>query len=92
MILGVGALVYLLQNVFVLLLPIDGTGYTSPQGIWMGIMLLIVSIFFGLSQVIGWMMPSKLKAYFNRGFTPATDDHPEELSEEELMKQLMEEK
>ncbi|WP_371801844.1 hypothetical protein [Candidatus Lokiarchaeum ossiferum] len=91
-ILGIGALVFLLQNLFVFLLPMDGTGYTSIQGMIVGILLLIVSIFFGACQLIGWIMPPKLKAYFNRDFQPKNSyqNINEDLTEEELMKQLME--
>lgn len=91
-ILGIGALVFLLQDLFVFLLPMDGTGYTSPRGIIVGILLLLVSIFFGVTQLIGWIMPPQLKAYFNRNYHPKSSilDNDEDLTEEELMKQLME--
>lgn len=90
-ILGIGALIFLLQTVFIFLLPTDGTGYSGSQGLAVGTVLLIISLVFGASQLLAWIMPQWLKRYFNKGFQAQSVDQMTEMSEEELMKQLLEE-
>lgn len=92
-ILGLGTSAYFFQSIFVVLLPTDGNGFTSSLGFSLGIVLLIINLFFVFSYLIAWIMPQKLKDLLNRGYITNDEEFLsdiEELSEEDLMKALLE--
>ena len=76
------------NSVLYYLLPITGeSAFQSPIFVIVAVLLLVTNIIFTFGNVIGWLMPDKLKKYFNRKYeNPFTG--VEELSDDEIMNQL----
>ena len=74
-----------------LFLPTDGTGYTEGKGLALGIVLLILNLIFVSLYLIAWIMPDWLKTYLNHNYKTADiQNYSSEKSEDELLKELME--
>jgi hypothetical protein len=65
-------------------MPYEG-GFETTYGLLIGIFFLISILIFTLGNLIGWVMPERLKLYLNRGYQPSTE---QELSEVEIMEKI----
>lgn len=88
--LGFGTFIYILQNPILFFLPTDGTAYTGDRGFRLGLLLLIMYLTFALTFLAAWVMPSKLKKFFNKNYISKSASSDFDLSEEDLLKQLEE--
>ncbi len=68
-------------------IPLADTADIVSMILWYSVVVII--LIFILIQFFAWVMPSWLKNYLNRGYVPP-EEKLEELSEEEIMKQLEE--
>ena len=75
LILGISSVLLSLNGVIMLFMPWTRKGFED-------------SLAFSAGSVIGWMMPQKLKKYFNRNFQPIPEV---DLSEKELMEKIKKE-
>ncbi len=85
LIIGFSSIILSFNGIIMLLMPWTTKGFEDPQGFIVGILMFTVTIIFSAGSVIGWIMPLKLKKYFNRNFQPITE---EDLSEKELMEKI----
>ncbi len=91
LILGTSAFFISLNSIFYLFLPYTPDLLNNPQYIVVAILISSMNVIFSLGNLMGWMMPNKLKIFFNRNFEPATyEDLPEKDLMEKLKSQLSE--
>lgn len=57
---------YAFAPAFWLLLPTDGTGYTSPFGIILGVMTLFITMFHAIANLLYWTMPGWFAGWLDR--------------------------
>ena len=88
LILGISSVLLSLNGVIMLFMPWTRKGFEDPLAFTIGILIFTVTIIFSAGSVIGWMMPQKLKKYFNRNFQPIPEV---DLSEKELMEKIKKE-
>ncbi|MGB5912887.1 MAG: hypothetical protein WBH31_16985 [Promethearchaeia archaeon] len=77
------ALILALSDIFTFFLP-PGGGYEAVHPALM-IFTALSFIIFSFGNLIAWIMPKRLKNYFNRGYTPPSD---EVLTENELLEKI----
>jgi len=80
-IIGFSSIFFGLNGFILPFIPI-GAGYNN---LFFTILVAITVFIFTFGSLIGWVMPRKLKKYFNRNYKTITD---ESLSEEELMSKI----
>lgn len=80
---AISGLFLAISGVLTIFMPIEG-GYESVPPI-VTIFIAVSFIIFSVGNLIAWVMPRKLKNYFNRGYTPISD---EKLSESELLENI----
>ncbi len=85
LLIGIAALILSLEGVLWLFLPPSPEGFENPQSFIIGFLVVIVYTLFTLTSLIVWIMPKKLKNFFNRNYKNA---HDNKLSEEELLSQI----
>ncbi len=88
LIIGICTLILSSEGIVWLFMPWTTEGYYNPQGLIVGFIVIIVFVTFSVGSVIGWMMPQKLRNYFNKGFQPIKE---ESLSENELIEKIISE-
>lgn len=84
LIVGISAIFLIAQSIPNVLMPYR-VSFESPLMATLTIIITIFNIIFAILSLIAWVMPKKLKSYFNRDYSK-TDD--EELSEDELLVQI----
>ena len=84
LIIGYSSCFFVLFAFLCLLMPYEG-GFETPYGLLIGIFFLISILIFTLGNLIGWVMPERLKLYLNRGYQPSIE---QELSEVEIMEKI----
>jgi hypothetical protein len=81
LILGISSGFFLLNGFILPLIPIEGNYANLPYTI-----MIAISIFvFSIGNLIGWIMPKRLKKIFNKNFVKTTDI---DLSEKELIDKI----
>jgi hypothetical protein len=83
LLIGFSSLMLALSNISSFFLPYQG-GYESVNPIHI-VFIAISFIIFSFGNLIAWLMPKKLKIYFNRNYKPKVQ---EDLSENELMEKI----
>lgn len=81
LILGFSSTFFILNGFILPFVPIVGDYENLPFTILIAITIYIFSI----GNLIGWVMPKRLKAYFNRNYKPTSE---EEISEKELLDKI----
>ena len=85
LIIGILSSLLSLNGIIMLFMPWTTKGFEDPHAFIVGILIFIVTIIFSAASIIGWMMPQKLKRYFNRNYQIIPE---EDLSEKELMERI----
>ncbi len=89
----IGVTPYLLQGFLIFFIPSDGLIFASPQGFGVGLVLMLLNLWYAYVYLFAWIMPKWLKKILNQGYTPAVqhaETEDEELSDEELERMFME--
>ena len=84
LIVGISAILLAAQSFPTILTPYGYT-FDSPFMASLALIITLLNIIFAILSLIAWVMPRKLKEYFNRGYFKTED---EELSEEQLLAQV----
>jgi len=66
-----------------LLIPFNSLSFEELDAFILGVLIAFMTLIFSVGNLIGWIMPRKLKNYFNRNYKPIEE---ETFSEIELMK------
>nr|MDO8110148.1 hypothetical protein [Candidatus Sigynarchaeota archaeon] len=76
---GISGGIYAILPAMWYLIPIDGNGYVSPQGVAVGVTVL--SIFLAQSSInlLCWVMPPFFKSFLNKGFVAPQGETPKGL-------------
>ncbi|MFX0072827.1 MAG: hypothetical protein ACFFAO_17245 [Candidatus Hermodarchaeota archaeon] len=84
-IIGFSALILLIEAVAILFWPNSAEGLRDPQALLIGFIMTLETVIFSIGSIIGWMMPKKLKNYFNKDFTYGIE---EPLDEDKLLEKI----
>jgi len=84
LIVGISAIFLAAQSFPIILFPYRAS-FESPLMATITILIVFLNIIFAVLSLIAWVMPKKIKDYFNRNYSKSED---EDLSEEELLAQV----
>lgn len=84
LIVGISAIFLASQSIPTIMVPFQ-VSFESPLMATLTILITTLNIIFAVLSLIAWVMPKKLKEYFNRNYSKLED---EELSEEQLLAQV----
>ena len=84
LIVGISAIFLIAQSIPNVLMPYR-VSFESPLMVTLTIIITILNIIFAILSLIAWVMPKRIKSYFNRNY-PKLED--EELSEDYLLAQI----
>lgn len=84
LIVGISAVFLIAQSIPNFLMPYR-VSFESPLMATLTIIITIFNIIFAILSLIAWVMPKRIKSYFNRDYSTSED---EDLSEEELLEQI----
>ncbi|MFX0023056.1 MAG: hypothetical protein ACFE9S_12085 [Candidatus Hermodarchaeota archaeon] len=87
LIIGYSSLIITLNSIVYLLFPTNTYDWEAIFPFTLGLLLTINTTIFSLSNLVAWIMPQKLKNYFNKDYQGIVE---EDLSEDELMKTIKE--
>ena len=82
LILGISSVIISFNGIFYLFMPFNAKSFEELQTFIKGLLILIMVLIFSVGNLIAWMMPTKLKNYFNRNYKSFKEEH---LNEKELM-------
>ena len=82
LILGISSIIISFNGIFYLFMPFNAKSFEELQTFIIGLLILIMVIIFSLGNLIAWMMPEKLKNYFNRNYQSIEEEN---LSEKQLI-------
>ena len=85
LILGIAALFSSLNSILYMFLPYTPDLLDNLQYVIMAMLIASMNAVFSIGNVLGWMMPRKLKQYYDRNFKPSVF---EDLPEEELIEKI----
>jgi hypothetical protein len=84
LIVGISSIFLAAQSFPIILFPYRAS-FESPLMATITILIVFLNIIFAILSLIAWVMPKKLKDYFNRNFTKFED---EKISEEQLLERI----
>lgn len=84
LIVGISSLFLAAQSFPIVLFPYRAS-FESPLMATITIIIVLLNIIFAMLSLIAWIMPKKLKGYFNKDYSKLED---KELSEEQLLAQV----
>lgn len=85
MLIGYSSLIITINSILYLILPIDTYDWEHLNSFIIGLLLTIDTTIFSLANLFAWVMPKKLKSYFNRHYQGITE---EDLTEDEIMNKV----
>ena len=84
---GYSSLIMILNSVLYYLFPIDSYSWEQLYPFIIGFWVTINTTIFSISNLVAWIMPSKLKKYLNRNYQGIIEDN---LNEKEIMNKIRE--
>ncbi|MFX0060430.1 MAG: hypothetical protein ACFE85_13480 [Candidatus Hodarchaeota archaeon] len=79
---GVGSNIYTFSIFFYYFIPYNVLGLYAFPNIIYGYLIVGITLFYSICMFIAWVMPKRLKKYYNKNFEKPTES---EYTEEELM-------
>ena len=84
---GYSSLIITINCILYLLMPINTYDWEQLNSFFIGLLITIDTTIFSIANLFAWVMPKKLKIYFNRHFQSEIE---EDLTEDEVMHKLRE--
>lgn len=84
LIVGISAIFLMAQSIPNVLMPYR-VSFESPLMVTLTITIVTFNILFAILSLIAWVMPKRIKSYYNRAYSKSEDG---ELSEEELLAEI----
>jgi hypothetical protein len=84
---GYSSLIITINAVLYLFMPVDTYNWEQMDSFIIGLLITIDTTIFSIANLFAWVIPKKLKNYFNRHYQ---GDLEEELTEEEVMSKVRE--
>ena len=84
---GYSSLIITINGILYLLMPIDTYDWEHLNSFIIGLIITINTTIFSIANLIAWVIPKKLKNYFNRHYQGVIE---EDLTEDEIMKKVRE--